>query len=315
MVNPTPSASDIAALGQMGANLARWQLTVVDPAQRDSMTLTQYQSWINTQLVQIDRQLPLFQKAGMQVVIDLHTPPGGFSGLGAYPVYRMFHTTWAESCFIDVWKVLTKRYKGNTTIFGFDILNEPCTGDKSYTAKWRSIALRTAQAINAIDGTRRIIVETPYGSAQRFSELNAINVPNVIYSFHMYQPVHFTHQGTSATLPLGVSFPGYIGRTYYDINYLRKWLQPVVDFQQANRARIYVGEFNAVCYAPGNGALNYLNALTQIFEEKGWNWTYHAFREWSGWSIEHEGTSPNDIRPVNNSSREQLMRRLFARNP
>ena len=29
-----------------------------------------------------------------------------------------------------------------------------------------------------------------------------------------------------------------------------------------------------------------------IFREYGWDWTYHAFREWTGWSVEHETASP-----------------------
>ena len=38
-----------------------------------------------------------------------------------------------------------------------------------------------------------------------------------------------------------------------------------------------------------------------LFRDYGWDWTYHAFREWEGWSVEHEpiafGTSPACFRP------------------
>ena len=50
----------------------------------------------------------------------------------------------------------------------------------------------------------------------------------------------------------------------------------------------------------------------EIFEEYGWDWTYHAFREWNGWSLEHEGT-PGNIRPsANNDRREVIGERISA---
>lgn len=39
----------------------------------------------------------------------------------------------------------------------------------------------------------------------------------------------------------------------------------------------------------GDGAERNLADLISIFNEYGWDWTYHAFREWPGWSVEHKG--------------------------
>ena len=32
-----------------------------------------------------------------------------------------------------------------------------------------------------------------------------------------------------------------------------------------------------------------LKDVISAFEEHGWDWTYHVFREWPVWSVEHEG--------------------------
>ena len=77
-------------------------------------------------------------------------------------------------------------------------------------------------------------------------------------------------------------------------DYLRGILKPVRDFQLKHGARIYVGEFSAVAWAPG--AEKYLEDCIALFEEYGWDWTYHAFREWQGWSVEHEGDSATTLR-------------------
>jgi hypothetical protein len=63
-------------------------------------------------------------------------------------------------------------------------------------------------------------------------------------------------------------------------------MQPAIDFARRYRVHMYVGEFSAIRWAPG--AERYLADLTSIFEEQGWDWSYHAFREWPGWSLEHD---------------------------
>jgi endoglucanase len=36
--------------------------------------------------------------------------------------------------------------------------------------------------------------------------------------------------------------------------------------------------------------------LIGLFEEHEWDWSYHAFREWDGWSLEHD-SDINDPNP------------------
>ena len=69
--------------------------------------------------------------------------------------------------------------------------------------------------------------------------------------------------------------------------------------------------FSAIAWAPG--AERYLEDCISIFEEYGWDWTYHAFREWTGWSVEHGGVFENQF-PVENSPRKQVLKKYFERN-
>ncbi len=45
-----------------------------------------------------------------------------------------------------------------------------------------------------------------------------------------------------------------------------------------------MGEFSAVRWAPG--AVDYLADSTALFDQLGWDWSYHAFVEWHGWSVQ-----------------------------
>ena len=74
---------------------------------------------------------------------------------------------------------------------------------------------------------------------------------------------------------------------------MKRALKPVVEFQRKYGVHIYIGEFSAIRWAPDDSACRYLKDLIDIFEAHGWDWSYHAFREWDGWSVEH-GPDPKD---------------------
>jgi hypothetical protein len=58
----------------------------------------------------------------------------------------------------------------------------------------------------------------------------------------------------------------------------------------------------------------YLSDLIDIFESHGWDWSYHAFREWSGWSLEY-GSDRQDTEPASSpTDRQWLLCDWFARN-
>ena len=44
-----------------------------------------------------------------------------------------------------------------------------------------------------------------------------------------------------------------------------------------------------------------------LFEEYGWDWTYHAFRERNGWSVEHEGPDARHMVPSADNPRRRAL--------
>jgi endoglucanase len=88
----------------------------------------------------------------------------------------------------------------------------------------------------------------------------------------------------------------------------------VREFQLAYNVHIYAGEFSAIRWAPGDSAHQYLKAAIELFEEYGWDWSYHAYREWDGWSVEH-GSDPSDHTPSSlPTDRKKLLLEWFGRN-
>ena len=50
-------------------------------------------------------------------------------------------------------------------------------------------------------------------------------------------------------------------------------------------APILVGEFSCILWS--KGADRWIRDCIELFEEYGWSWCYHAYREWPAWDVEY----------------------------
>ena len=298
---------------EWNANVVRWQLTryFVPGVRLNPRDPASYDRWLVAALAQMDRMLPACEKYGLMVVIDLHCPPGG----AAEGAHRMFREQLYQDKFVETWQRIASRYRGRRVIWGYDLANEPIEGVVAEgLLDWHGLAERAAQAIRAIDPETAIIVEPAYGGGPGgFKHFWPIHASGVLYSVHVYVPHVFTHQGIKGR-PAGFIYPGKIGKTHWDKERLREALEPVVEFQRRYRVHVYVGEFSAVRWAPDHSAYRYIRDAIELFEQYGWDWTYHAFRESNVWSVEH-GTDPDDREPTQaRTERERLLRDWFGKN-
>jgi len=315
MINTNLTEADLRVFGgEWKANHVRWQLTwggfPRSPA--DKGDLPAYDAWLEGTLRHVDRLLPVCEELGILVLIDLHTPPGGRNDANEC---RIFHEKRFQDKFLEVWEKIAKRYRGQKAVWGYDLVNEPVEGSVGEgLLDWQDLAERTAKLVRGLDPDHAIVVEpAPWGGPESLEFFAPIAVPGVVYSVHMYRPHEFTHQGVYGS-PTGIEYPGKIGNQAWDKERLRKALQPALDFQRDFGVHIYIGEFSAIRWAPGESACNYLRDVVDVMEEYGWDWAYHAFREWSGWSVEHGSDPKNESRSKTPTSREQLLRSWFAKN-
>jgi Endoglucanase len=309
------------------ANLVRWQLNFGFPnGPADTASLKTYFNWLDGQLERFDNMLPSLRQYGLKVCLDLHTPPGGRTGW----TMNVFRDTYWQDAFVEVWEYIVNRYKDEQLIWGYDLLNEPNEGNRQEipagVSDWRGLGLRTAKAIRKIDPDTSIVFESYlYGLPGGFKEFTVFDpeeIPNVVYSAHMYIPHIFTHQRENKDTT-SYSYPGMIppeqwdtNQVYFDKEALRKELAPIIKLQQEQGAKIFIGEFGAVRFAPNNSTYCFMKDLIELFEEYGWDWAYHAFREWHAWNVELDPSilSWTDKVAEKPTDVELFIRDYFARN-
>lgn len=318
MVSPSMREEDLAVLAdQWGANLIRWQLIRSNSSvAKDEVGFEGYDKWLDELLAKTDDVLKWADKRGVKVVLDLHSPPGGKTSQGGYvaAMGSIFTDPAAQKHFVEVWQKMAKRYKGNTTIWGFDLVNEPVDDSTAEGCEdWQSLALTVGKAVREIDPDRVLIVEPPrWGGPGGWEGFSPIPLDRVVYSFHMYEPGRFTHQKVFDKTQSIVSYPGMIDGKEWNRAALVEVMKPAIDFANRYRVHMYVGEFSAIRWAPG--AEKYLADVTSIFEEQGWDWSYHAFREWTGWSLEY-GPDPEDNKPSPTpTERFKVIQKLLQQN-
>lgn len=280
---------DLADLAAMQVNAMRWQIGRNWGVSNGDRDLAEYDRWLDGKLDELAKALESAQRHGLKLMVDLHGPPGGRLPDGTM---AMLLEQPYQDHFIAVWQRIATRFKGHPALWAYDLINEPVQNKPSPAglADWLGIQVKAARAIRAIDPETAIAIAVDgWDDPQRFAWLEPVDIPNVIYQAHMYWPGEFTHQGVHNAwgeqgTPARQEYPGMFKQRPLDREALRRYLQPVRDFQLAHNVHIVIGEFSAVRWAPG--AATYLADCTAIFEEYGWDWTYHAFREWGGWSFE-----------------------------
>ncbi len=303
---------DLRVLGvEWNANVIRWQMTRNWGRSGTDRDLADYDRWLESELRDLDRVLQAASRYGLKVVVDMHTPPGGrYENMDL----AIFHEPRYQDHYVAWWGKIARRYRGNPAVWGYDLVNEPVQNLPSPkgVADYLGAQVRAAKAIRQVDRDVPIFIEANrWDSADGFRELLPVDIPNVIYQVHMYLPGEFTHQGVHDR-PTGVRYPGKIAGQYWDKRQIRKALAPVRQFQLAYNVHIFVGEFSAIRWAPG--ACDYLRDCIEVFEEYGWDWTYHAYREWDGWSVEHgSDRTSRDPAPMP-TDRQKLLLRWFAKN-
>ena len=299
---------DFRTLREWGATLARYQMIRGWGKVGDNADIAEFSAWVDSKIDHLLRDvLPWAEKYGIDIVVDLHVTPGG---VDESRDTAMLHDPRFADAFVEIWRSIARRCKGQPRIWGYDLVNEPVqTLPAAPGCDYLALQARAAKAVREIDPDTPIVVESNMACAPRtFSYLAPLDLEDVIYQVHMYVPTEFTHQGVYGGQP--IAYPN-AGRGW-DREALRKALAPVSDFQLRHGARIYVGEFSAICWA--EGADRYLADCIALFEEYGWDWTYHAFREWAGWSVEHEGTCHADLHPSSDNPRKRALLDGLSRN-
>ena len=191
----------------------------------------------------------------------------------------------AQDEMVEAWRSFATMYKGRTGII-FDLLNEPhgltaaeiVDGHALPKAVWNKLYPRIVTAIRAVDIERPIIVEPIWGDCKNFPDLIYMSDPGIIYSFHLWAPHPFTHQG-NIDYPIAgtVNYPGvmqdgqYQELKFWDKSQLSVEIKDAVAFAQSHGARVMMGELGCSRGAPSADRARWVADAYSLAEQYGFD--------------------------------------------
>jgi len=244
---------------------------------------------------------------GLKVVFDLHHAPG-FSFNNALQqetihLNTLFTHKDSQERFVSLWKAIASRLQTCADIVVFELLNEVVLPE---TDPWNKLAELTMQKIRVLSNESTLMVGSNRNNAP--AELHALRKfvdRNLIYSFHFYEPLLFTHQKApwieltrnyQKTIAYDESFPGLeqflaenprlsepVGHSTSAImnrELVDRFFEPVRNFRNARPdAQLYCGEWGVIEYVAKQDKLAWVKDAKSIMEnlQIGWAyWTYKA---------------------------------------
>lgn len=246
-------------------------------------------------LVYIDNCLEWCKRNGINMIIDLHHAPGFFFGNG--DKNNLFEDPDMQKRYINIWRFFSERYVGEGDNLIFELLNELVAKSSE---PWNDLWRRTAKEIHAVNPSRKIIVGgNMWNSVYELKNLYVSENPNILYTFHMYLPMIFSHQSASwmdntrrYTVPVDYPVDTELHKDFYNGNipdsekgildkaFLERAIQPAIDFIEKNKCPLYCGEYGVIANAPQESAVRWCNDLADVLLSYGIGravWSYRGF--------------------------------------
>jgi endoglucanase len=214
---------------------------------------------------------------GLKIILDRHRP----TAAGQSELWYTDHVS--EQVWIDNWIMLASRYRGNPTVIGADLHNEPhgaaTWGDGNPRTDWRAAAERAGNAVLQANPGWLIFVEGIEhqdndwywwgGNLALAAQLPVqLSIPGkLVYEAHDYGP--------------GVSKQKWFQAVDYPSNLAGLWYAHWAYLKLSGTAPVLIGEFGG--HSVGSDAEGvWQRALLAYLQSNGFDYTYWSWNPNSG---------------------------------
>lgn len=280
-------AADMALIAEMGFDHVRFAIAC-EPLLQKSAPTHLPQDYI----ARIKAAIQALQSHGLAVIVDIH-PDAAFKD-------SLSKSDDAFADFVTFWEIFAGHLAGfDPERTFFEILNEPCIDDD---ARWNLIQGLAIQSIRRSAPEHTIIASG--NDCSQIPELLKLDPPidrNVIYNFHLYDPIAFTHQGASwspawAMSTKGLTYPAKatdvavlldsvldekarskLGE-YRDENWspavYQSFLDPAITWGRHHGVVLTCNEFGVYAdFAPRTSRLAWLADISRLLTQNDIGWT------------------------------------------
>ena len=254
----------------------------------------------------LDRALGYAEKNGLNAVLDLHKT-AGFSFDPDEKESGFFENEKHQERFYRLWERIAERYGKLSDRTAFELLNE--VTEESFMPAWNRIAAECIRRIRVFAPETPVLVGGYWHNSAL--SVRAIDVPedaHLVYNFHCYEPLIFTHQGAhwmptmdpAFRIPVTASFgemeeasrkmlgsfsagfDRYPPETRLSTEYFIDFFADAVRAAEKRGVPLYCGEYGVIDRSRPEDALVWYRLIHRAFEHYGighaaWSWRQMDF--------------------------------------
>lgn len=232
-------------------------------------------TYIEAGFKRIDTLVSWCEKYGLNLILDVHKTFGYSFDVGENET-GFFDNETLQERFYRLWDELSKRYYKADGSIAFELLNE--VTDKEFCDTWNRIIRRAIEIIrkNAPD---TVILVGGYwnNSAEAVKDLEAPYDDRIVYNFHCYDPLDYTHQGASWVPRLNNDKRMKYEECGWNIEKFEEFFAEAIEYAKKNDTVLYCGEYGIIDLADQKDALGWFRDITKMFEKHNIGralWTY-----------------------------------------
>lgn len=245
------------------------------------------------------------KKYKLNMVLDLHKTCG-YSFDPGEKQNGFFENEALQERFYKLWEQFSQRYAKYEDMICFELLNE--VTDQAYCKKWNEISNNCIKRIRKIAPSVRILVGSYWNNA--VSAVKDLDLPydkNIVYNFHCYEPLVFTHQAglwlsermtKEFRMSLKTTYGEYINLSKKMVNdschggfeafspdevitpeYFESLFKEAIQVAKERDVTLYCGEYGVIDYANSKDALEWYKMITSVLDKYGIGraaWSYRS---------------------------------------
>lgn len=284
------------------ARIASWGCDHIRLPFDYNIVFTENGSVIESGFEVLERCVDWCEKYGLNIILDLHKTIG-FSFDKNEQETGFFDNTEYQDFFVKLWGIIAERFGGRKGV-AFELLNE--ITEQRFAQIWNRIAARTLGEIRKYTLDTFVIIGGIYKNS--IFGLTLLDKPcddYVVFNFHYYSPLVFTHQRAywidkmsdkcvlnypdstekylTLTLEnvgedLALDFKGY-GEDTVDKRFIEKEMRVAADVGKKLDVPIYCGEYGVIDKVEKGDVLRWYKDVHEVFEELGFGravWNYRG---------------------------------------
>ena len=204
---------------------------------------------------------------GLKTVIDLHKT-AGFSFDHQEKEAGFFENEKYQERFCRLWEEIARRYGAYSDRVIFELLNE--VTEARFIDVWNQVSNRAIARIRAIAPDSYILVGSyHHNSAPAVRDLAAPADERVVYNFHCYDPLAYTHQGAPWVLDMDQSLRIPFEESGVTEATFEALFAPAIEAAEKYGAGLYCGEYGVIDVVPPQDAVKWFRVINAVFSRHG----------------------------------------------